>query len=137
MKRSSGFVAAFFVVVTSAASVASLAGCEDKAGPLRVDKVDPAEGTTGGGDQVTISGNGFQPGKTQAQVFFGRRRAETVVISSPTAITVMTPPGDKGPVDITVDFDEGSRFKIPAGFKFLAPSAPADTRKAYFSGNKK
>jgi hypothetical protein len=112
----------------------ALSACEKKGGALQVDKVDPAEGVIGGGDQVTIIGGGFVPGKTQAEVRFGRHKAEQVVISSDTKIAVIAPPGDKGPVDVTVSFDDGSTFKIPGGYKYVAPQAGVDVRKAFFSG---
>lgn len=111
--------------------------CEQKGGPLKVENVEPNEGTTGGGDKLTIHGSGFQPGKTQAEVRFGRRRAEAVIISSPTQIQVTTPAGDKGPVDVSVMFDDGSYFKIANGFKYVPPAAPADVRKAFFTGSEK
>lgn len=112
--------------------VGFLGACDQK-GPLRVDRMDPAEGITGGGDSVNIIGSGFQPGKTQAEVRFNRRKAEQVVISSTNKISVITPAGDKGPVDVSVAFDNGATFKIPGGFRYVAPQATDDVRKAFFS----
>lgn len=121
--------------LASVVSFAALLGaCEQKGGPVKVDKAEPSEGIVAGGDTVHILGSGFQPGKTQAEVRFGRRKAEQVVIASSNKITVITPPGDKGPADITVSFDDGAQFKIPAGFRFVAPGATEDVRKAFFSG---
>jgi hypothetical protein len=64
---------------------------------------------------------------------------EQVVISSTSKISVVTPNGDKGPVDITLDFDNGSRFKIPNGFRFVEAKQTGDMRKAFFGkpGEKK
>lgn len=121
------------VVLGVAVSVAFAGACE-KTGPLRVDHVEPAEGVTGGGDHVVVVGSGFLPGKTQVEVRFGRRKAEQVIISSTTKIAVITPLGDRGPVDVTLAFDDGSSFKIPGGFRYLAPPATGDVRKAFFSG---
>src|SRR5262245_58741394 len=98
-------------------------GCQQSGGPLRVERVEPAEGIVGGGDQVHIVGSGFQPGKTQVEVRFGRKKAEQVVISSANKIAVITPAGDKGPVDVSLAFDDGSSFKIPNGFRFVQPGA--------------
>lgn len=109
------------------------AGCQGKGGPLKVDRVEPDQGITAGGDHVTIYGSGFEPGKTAVDVRFGRSRAEQVSISASNKITVVTPPGDKGPVDVTLMFDNGAQFKIPSGFKFIVPSNQ-DVRRAYFSG---
>jgi hypothetical protein len=117
-----------------------LGGCQQKGGPLKIEKVEPDQGITAGGDHVVIHGAGFVPGKTQAEVRFGRARAEQVSIASVGSISVVTPPGDKGPVDVVVMFDSGEQFKIPGGFKFVLPSTGDDVRKAFFSnkpgGNK-
>lgn len=109
------------------------ASCQ-KGGPLRVDKVDPAQGLVSGGDLVTIRGGGFEPGKTQVEIRFGRQRAEQVSIASADKITVVTPPGDRGPVDVTLMFDDGTKFKIAEGFRYAAPGGSADVRNAFFSG---
>jgi hypothetical protein len=117
--------------------VGVVGACERKGGPLRVDDADPSRGTTGGGEHVTINGSGFEPGKTQVEVRFGRRKAENVTIASASKITVVTPPGDRGPVDITLMFDDGTPFKIAAGFTYVLPAGTEDVRKAYFSGQTK
>ncbi len=130
MNRVFSLTASVFVFAVALAS----AGCDQKGGPLKVDKVEPDQGITGGGDQVTILGSGFIPGKTQVEVYFGRRKCESVTIASAGKIAVVTPPGDKGPVDITLNFDNGGSFKIANGFRFLASSVGEDTRKAFFSG---
>jgi hypothetical protein len=111
-----------------------LAGACEKGGPMRVDHVEPAEGITVGGDQVVITGAGFESGKTQVDVRFGRRRAEHVAIIAADKISVVTPAGDKGPVDVTLSFDNGKEFKIPGGFKFVDAQANDDVRRAYLSG---
>jgi hypothetical protein len=115
-------------------SLGILASCQQKGGPLSVDKVEPPQGITGGGDHVVIHGAGFEPGKTQVDVRFGRYKADQVSISAADKITVVTPPGDKGPVDVTLMFDNGAQFKIPAGFKYVPPTQGDDVRKAFFSG---
>ena len=112
---------------------ATTAACQQKGGPLRVDKVDPEQGIVSGGDQVVIKGSGFEPGKTQVDVRFGRVRADQVSISSADKITVVTPPGDRGPVDVTLMFDDGTQFKIPSGFRYMPASGSSDVRKAFFS----
>src|SRR5687768_4146246 len=109
-------------------------GACNKGGPLKVDRVEPAEGVNSGGDHVQIIGSGFQPGKTGVEVRFGRKKAEQVVISSSNKIAVVTPAGDRGPVDVTLSFDDGSSFKIPNGFRYAAPSGGQDVRNAFFTG---
>ena len=111
-----------------------LGACDPQNGPLRVDKVEPPEGITAGGDQVTIHGKGFQSGKTQVEVRFGRHRSEQVAIVAGDKISVVTPAGDKGPVDVILAFDNGTQFKIPNGFKYVNPQVNADVRKAFLSG---
>jgi hypothetical protein len=90
-------------------------------GPPRVESVEPTEGTTAGGEQISILGGGFVPGKTQAEVRFGRKKAPVVTIAATNRILVVTPPGDEGPVDITVSLDDGTEFKIPIGFRYRRP----------------
>jgi hypothetical protein len=119
-------------LTTALSFLGFMAACDQK-GPLKVDRVEPPEGIVGGGDSVNIVGSGFQPGKTQVEVRFGRRRSENVVIASSNKITVVTPAGDKGPVDVVLSFDDGNQFKIPSGFKYTAPQANDDMRKAFFS----
>lgn len=103
---------------------------------MKVDKVEPPQGTTAGGEEITISGAGFLPGKTQAEVRFGHRKSEIVTIASTSKIKAVTPPGEKGPVNITVSFDDGKAFMIPNGFRYVEPAENGNARNAYFGGNK-
>jgi hypothetical protein len=111
-----------------------LSACEQKGGPLKVESVEPPQGTTAGGEEISIVGGGFVPGKTQAEVRFGRKKAESVMIVSPTKMRVVTPANEKGPVDVSVSFDEGSAFKIPNAFRYMEPAANDNTRRAFFGG---
>jgi hypothetical protein len=130
MKRVLGLSLAFLVL-------AFMAACDETR--LRIDRVEPAEGITAGGDHINIVGAGLQPGKTQVRVSFGGHVAEQVVISSKEKINIVTPNGDKGPVDVILDFDDGQRFKIPGGFRYVEPKQNEDLRKAFFNkpGEKK
>jgi hypothetical protein len=121
----------FCRLFTTLFALGLLISCNENA-KLSVDRVDPPEGINAGGDHLNIIGAGFQPGKTQARVMFGKHTCEQVVISSPTKISVVTPAGDKGPVDVTIDFDNGARFKIPNGFRYVEPKQGGDVRKAFF-----
>lgn len=100
-------------------------------GAVTVSRVDPPQGVTNGGDQVTIMGTGFEPGKTQAEVRFGRRKADNVVIASSSVIAVVTPPGDRGPTDVSVVFEDGKAFKIEGGFSYMEPQQPTSVRQAW------
>ncbi|HET6150274.1 MAG TPA: IPT/TIG domain-containing protein [Polyangia bacterium] len=113
-----------------------LAACTQNAGPLKVDSLQPPQGTTAGGEEITILGGGFQPGRTQAEVKFGRKRAEIVTIASNAKIKVVTPSSEKGPVDVTVMFDDGNSFKIANGFRYVEPTSGDNARRAFFSGSK-
>lgn len=112
------------------------AACMQKGGPLKVDSVEPAQGTTAGGEEISINGSGFQAGKSQAEVKFGRKKCESVQIFSSSKIKVVTPPNEKGPVDVTVMFDDGSTFKIPNAFRYIEPADGEAARKAFFGGQK-
>jgi hypothetical protein len=116
---------------------ALMAACQQSGGPLKVDSVEPPQGTTAGGEEITIVGSGFQPGKTQAEVKFGRKKAETVIIASGTKIKVVTPSNEKGPVDVQVTFDDASGFKIPNAFRYVEPAEGDNARRAFFSGGQK
>jgi len=61
---------------------------------LKVSSVEPPQGTFGGGEDVVIHGNGFQPGRGGVTVTFGNRPATSVVVSAADKINVMTPGGD-------------------------------------------
>jgi hypothetical protein len=112
------------------------AACMQKGGPLKIEAVEPPQGTTAGGEEISIVGGGFQPGKTQAEVRFGRKKAETVTIASNSKIRVVTPPNEKGPVDVKVMFDSGEAFQIPNGFRYLEPADGEAARRAFFNGQK-
>ena len=129
MRRVLGLALSISVFVT-------IAACTQSGGPVRVESVEPAQGTTAGGEEISILGGGFQPGKTQAEVRFGRKKCESVQIASPGKIRVVTPANDKGPVDITVMFDDGSTFKIPNAFRYVEPAEGGNTRQAFFGGQK-
>lgn len=117
-------------------AVSIIAACQQTGGPVTVDKVEPPQGTVAGGEEITIRGDGFQPGKTQAQILFGRKKAEIVTIAATNKIRVVTPVGDKGPVDVTVNFDDGRTFKIKDGFRYVEPAENQNARNAFFSGAK-
>jgi hypothetical protein len=127
MKRALG-------ITISVAVWTLIAACTTKGGPVKVDTVEPPQGTTAGGDEISLVGSGFQPGKTQAEVRFGHRKCENVTIASTSKIRVVTPPNEKGPVDVSVMFDDGPSFKIPNGFRYVEPSAGESARRAFFSG---
>ena len=115
-------------------AVGLAAGCQQKGGPVSVTRVEPDQGLTAGGDQVVIHGGGFEPGKTQVEVRFGRAHVDQVSIASSDKIVVVTPPNEKGPVDVTLMFNDGAQFKIPGGFHYVPVGGGDDVRQAFFGG---
>jgi large repetitive protein len=111
----------------------SLAACEKKGGPITIDRVEPENGVSAGGDHITIHGSGFEPGKTQVEVKFGTRPAAQVSIGASNKLTVVTPPGDKGPVDVTLMFNNGEALVLRGGFHYVTTAGTDDTRKAFFA----
>ncbi|MGI5862811.1 MAG: IPT/TIG domain-containing protein [Myxococcales bacterium] len=60
---------------------------------LRVETVSPDRGSSRGGEEITIDGEGFTEG---LEVFIGALPAQQVALVSPTRITAITPPGSGG-----------------------------------------
>lgn len=101
---------------------------------LKVTSVEPPQGTFGGGEDVLIHGNGFQPGRGGVTVTFGKRPATSVVVASTDRINVMTPGGDPNTtVDVTVIFDDGKAFKLANGFHYMAPADQRGTLDKAFN----
>ena len=65
-------------LMTTLLALGLLASCDDN-GKIRIDRVEPPEGISAGGDHISIVGAGFQPGKTQARIMFGKHVCEQVV----------------------------------------------------------
>ncbi len=87
---------------------------------LKVSEVEPANGTSTGGEEVVIKGNGFQPGRGGVVVRFGRREATNVVVQSSSEIKVTTPAGEKSTsADVSVVFDDGKAFVLKNAFSFV------------------
>jgi hypothetical protein len=88
---------------------------------LKVSSVEPPQGTFGGGEDVVIHANGFQPARGGDTDTFAKRPATSVVVASADKINVMTPGGDPNTtVDVTVVFDDGKAFKLTNGFHYMA-----------------
>jgi len=105
-------------VLFAAAMMFGMVACSNE---LKVSSVEPPQGTFGGGEDVVIHGNGFQPGRGGVTVKFGNRAATSVVVASTDKINVMTPGGDPNTsVDVTVVFDDGKAFKLANGFHYMA-----------------
>jgi hypothetical protein len=97
------------------------------ANPPVVTGISPAIGTPGGGDVVTITGSGLL-GATSVR--FGTAAVPPMPGGSDTQITVITPPGAAGPVDVTVTSPGGTS----AAVQFTYAALPAVTGVAPPSG---
>jgi hypothetical protein len=118
-------------MLCAAAMIFGLSACSNE---LKVTSVEPPQGTFGGGEDVVIHGNGFQPGRGGVTVTFGKRPATSVVVASADKINVMTPGGDANTtVDVTVVFDDGKAFKLGNGFHYMAPADQRGTLDKAFN----
>lgn len=81
-------------VVAAADTVAG-----DVAAPLALIEIDPSSGHAAGGELVAVRGSGFPEG---CAVLFGQSAAPTVVRLSASELTVATPPGRPGLVDVAL-----------------------------------
>ena len=85
--------------------------------------IDPTEGSEAGGTAVTIIGTGFL-GATG--VTFGGNAGTGFTVVNDTTITVTTPPGGLGTVDVIVIDDLGGD-SAPIDFEYISVGAVADT----------
>ena len=118
-------------ILCAAFVVLGMAACSNE---LKVSSVEPATGTFGGGEDVVIHGNGFQPGRGGVTVKFGSRPATSVVVASSDKINVMTPGGDPdSTVDVTVVFDDGKAFVLESGFTYIDSTQQRQTMDKAFN----
>ena len=86
---------------------------------LQIVAVAPDIGDTAGGETVTITGAGFTDA---VGVRFGPITASGVTVDSESSLSVVTPPGSLGPVDVEV-FDRSRSAVAVAGFLYLEEAA--------------
>ncbi|MBK8171893.1 MAG: IPT/TIG domain-containing protein [Sandaracinaceae bacterium] len=102
-----------------------VSGCK-KGGDTRISDIAPRVGSTGGDQQVRITGHNFRldVGYT---VYFGNKRAPQVVVQNDEALIMTTPSVDEpGPVDIHIRADDGHAWKIAHAFVFNTPGVTAE-----------
>lgn len=96
-------------------------------GALRLDSVEPAEGSPLGGTPVTIRGAGFLGGPT---FLFGGRVAVGVEVMDDETALMVTPPGETGTVSIIAVTDSGHSV-LPLAFEYapkvIKPGLPGFT----------
>lgn len=81
--------------------------------------ITPATGSSLGGLQVTITGNGFSGGAT---VFFGGVPATDVLASGQSTVTARTPQNVAGPVTLTIVNSDGTTALLPNAFTYTGSS---------------
>lgn len=79
--------------------------------PPSIGGIAPASGPAAGGTAVTITGTGFGDA---TQVLFGSVPGTGLHVTSATALTVVTPPGTAGSVDVRVVTPYGTSAVVPA-----------------------
>ena len=90
--------------------------------PPTVSGLEARSGPSKGGTTITLAGSGFD---TAATVTFGEAPAPGVVVSSPSRLTVVTPPHASGVVDVTVSGVGGtSTPTLQSRFTYTISSAP-------------
>jgi len=87
-------------------------------GPLRLDLVDPPTGARAGGTRVFLRGTGF---RGDLRVRFGDAEAEHVSVVDPFTLEVLTPRGNVGTVDVSVEREDGATAVLEGGFSYFNP----------------
>ena len=75
----------------------------------------PPVGSASSPSATTVNGAGFRAG---ASVYFGTTPAGTAVVASANTINVQPPPGNLGPVDVTVSFPDGWSIYGPEAYSY-------------------
>jgi hypothetical protein len=83
-----------------------------------IQRVEPAVGSTAGGDDVTIIGSGFNAG---AVAYFDDFLAQDLVVSPPGAIACKTPAHAAGSVDVKVQNPNTQQGVLADGFRYEQP----------------
>ena len=113
-------VAVFAAVVLGIAAKALGNQADAMTGAPAVTKVDPTAGPVAGGTRVTVTGSGFT-GATA--VNFGRARAPDLVIADDAELTVTSPGGGAGTVQVAVNTRAGTSPASPGGRFSFEPDA--------------
>lgn len=92
------------------------AGCESD-GQMAVTGINPRAGHIAGDQRVLIEGKNFRSdiGYT---VYFGNAKAKSVTIGGSDTLAVVTPAGERGPIDVTVRADDGNAFLLKQAFTY-------------------
>ena len=86
---------------------------------FKIKDITPAVGMLAGGEQVVISGEGFDY-RMGVAVYFGNRQADNVVVTSRDKLIVTTPSSPtEEVVDVRVALDDGNEYLIKQGFRYV------------------
>ena len=107
------------VTVETAGETSTLADAFEFLNELQIDSISPDVGDTAGGETVTITGSGFTD---TVGVRFGPITASGVSVDSDSSLSVVTPPGSLGSVDVQV-FDRSRSAMAEDGFLYLEEAA--------------
>ena len=113
-----GSVGTVDVTVSAAGATNMLPAAYTFLPPPTITAVTPAKGKTAGGETVDVAGTNFGSAADTA-VYFGGVAA-TIVSASSTDVTVLTPPGNAGPVNVRVSAPGGDVTRSTA-FTYFAP----------------
>jgi len=91
--------------------------------PPRVDAIVPAEGPTFGGERVTVTGAFFQTG--MAVLIDGAACVDVEVVSD-VELSCLTPPGARGPADVTAVNPDGQSFTAPGLYRYVGVAVTPD-----------
>lgn len=106
------------VTVTNPEGEARCEGCFRYLDPLRIEALEPAEGSIHGGTRVRVRGRSLREGMI---LTFGGRAALDLALDDDGSLLATTPPGDEeGLVDVRL-FDEDGHDWMRKSFRYTAP----------------
>jgi LPXTG-motif cell wall-anchored protein len=105
---------------------------EEPITPPVVTEITPAEGPVAGGTVVTIDGEGFT-GVTD--VSFGGISGTGITVVNDNKLTVVTPPGTAGLVEVVVERGDGSAAVVRGGFEYVAGPVDGGNNGGVDNGN--
>lgn len=86
--------------------------------PHTLTSISPVSGPTAGGTVVTVLGASFRSGM---RVRFGPNFGTNVIVNSTSVLTVRTPPGPSGPVDVVLLNPDNETATLVGGFTYVGP----------------
>jgi len=109
----------------------SVVGGGSPQSPPVITRLSPTNGVASGGTVVTVTGTNFVSGDT---VTFGSTAGTGVTVNSSTNLTVTTPAGSAGAVNVTVTDTYSQSSTLTNGFTYVLPPAPVITHLSPTNG---